>query len=351
MTELTAILQGQIARSGPISVAEFMTQCLLHPEHGYYTTHQPLGAAGDFVTAPEISQMFGEMLGLCLAQAWLDQGAPAAFTLAELGPGRGTFMADILHATRGVAGFHAAANIVLVEASPSLRSVQQKTLLGYDVAWVQTVTELPYCPLFLVANEFFDCLPINQYIRTDNGWQEQMITAKDGALGFMLGRAAPVELFEDAPLGTVLETCPAAAAITADIARIIAAHGGAALVLDYGERQPVGDTLQAVQNHQKVDPLQNCGAADLTAHVNFRALENAANAFAQTAPITAQGVLLERLGITARAQSLAARLHGGALENHIAAHRRLTHPDEMGQLFKAIAITPKGAAQPAGFDT
>ena len=351
MTKLTAILQAQIARSGPISVAEFMAQCLLHPDHGYYTTHQPLGAAGDFVTAPEISQMFGEMLGLCLAQAWLDQGAPAGFTLAELGPGRGTLMADILRATRGVAGFHGAANTVLVEASPSLRAVQQKTLQGYDPTWVETITDLPDHPLFLVANEFFDCLPISQHVRTIKGWQEQMITAKDGALGFMLGRAAPVELFEDAALGTVLETCPAAAAITADIARIIAAKGGVALVLDYGERQPVGDTLQAVQNHQKVDPLQNCGAADLTAHVNFKALANAANTVAQTTPLTPQGVLLERLGITARAQSLAARLQGAALENHISAHRRLTHPDEMGQLFKAIAITPKGVAQPAGFDT
>ncbi len=350
MIDLSAILLSQIARSGPLSIAEFMTQCLLHPEHGYYTTHQPLGAAGDFVTAPEISQMFGEMLGLCLAQTWLDQGAPAQFTLAELGPGRGTLMADILRATRGVAGFHDAANIVLHEASPSLRTIQQKTLQGYGVAWVHSVTELANQPLFLVANEFFDCLPINQYIRTSEGWQEQMITAKDGALGFMLARAAPVELFEDAALGTVLETCPAAAAIIADIARVIADHGGAALVLDYGDWQPVGDTLQAVKDHQKVDPLQNCGAADLTAHVNFAALEKAANAFAQTSPLTPQGVFLERLGMTARAQSLAAQLQGAALENHITAHRRLTHPDEMGQLFKALAITPKGATQPAGFD-
>jgi len=350
MTDLSAILMSQIARSGPISIAEFITQCLLHPEHGYYTTHQPIGAAGDFVTAPEISQMFGEMLGLCLAQTWLDQGAPAQFTLAELGPGRGTLMADILRATRGVAGFHKAANVVLVEASPSLRETQQKTLQGYDVTWAQNVTEFPTQPLFLVANEFFDCLPISQYIRTPEGWQEQMITAKDGALGFMLGRAAPVELFKDAPMGTVLETCPAVAAIITDIARIIATHGGVALVLDYGDLHPLGDTLQAVQNHRKVDPLENCGASDLTAHVNFGALIKAANAFTQTSAMIPQGVLLERLGMTARAQSLAAKLQGTALENHITAHRRLTHPDEMGQLFKALAITRKGARQPAGFD-
>jgi len=148
----------------------------------------------------------------------------------------------------------------------------------------------------------------------------------------------------------VLEVCPTAAAITADIARIIGTHGGAALVLDYGDLTPTGDTLQAVQNHKKADPLHDCGASDLTAHVNFHTLSEAAKPFAQVSGLTPQGILLERLGITARAQSLAAQLHGDTLENHIAAHHRLTHPDEMGQLFKAIAITPKGANHPAGFD-
>ena len=350
MTKLTGILLAQIARSGPITVAEYMTQCLLHPEHGYYTTHQPLGQAGDFITAPEISQMFGEMLGLCVAQAWMDQGAPTRFTLAELGPGRGTLMADILRATKGVAGFHQAAEIVLVEASPSLQTQQAQTLDGYDVQWASNVTDLPERALFLIANEFFDCLPIRQYIRTEHGWQEQMIGASNGVLGFILAAQTPTSVFNDAPLGTVLEICPSAAAITADIARIIGAHGGAAMILDYGNLAPAGDTLQAIQNHQKVDPLQDCGASDLTSHVNFHSMSEAANPFAQVSGLTPQGVLLERLGITARAQSLAARLQGDTLENHITAHRRLTHPDEMGQLFKAIAITPRGANHPAGFD-
>jgi len=351
MTPLTEILLAQIARSGPITVAEYITQCLLHPKHGYYTTHQPLGQAGDFVTAPEISQMFGEMIGLCLAQAWMDQAAPARFTLAELGPGRGTLMADMLRATKGIAGFHAAADIVLVEASPSLQSQQTQTLDGYDVQWANTVTELPEQPLFLVANEFFDCLPISQFIRTSHGWQEQMIGANDGTLGFILAAHTPTSVFSEAPLGTVLEVCPSAVAITADIARIIGENGGAAIILDYGDWVPTGDTLQAVQNHKKVDPLHDCGASDLTAHVNFHSLSEAAKPFAQVSGLTAQGILLECLGITARAQTLAAQLHGEALENHIAAHRRLTHPDEMGQLFKAIAITPNGATHPAGFET
>jgi NADH dehydrogenase [ubiquinone] 1 alpha subcomplex assembly factor 7 len=349
MTRLTEILLARINRSGPLTIAEYMTQCLLHPEHGYYTTHQPLGAAGDFVTAPEISQMFGEMLGLCLAQSWIDQGCPAAFTLAEPGPGRGTLMADILRATRGVDGFHKAANIVLVEASPGLRAVQKQALDGYDVTWVASITELPEHPLFLVANEFFDCLPIRQYVRTDAGWQEQMVTAQDGVLGFLLAGTTPTEVFQDAPLGTVLETCPSAAAITADIAGLIGNQGGAALILDYGDLKPDGDTLQAVQNHQKVDPLHECGATDLTAHVNFGSLAQAAAQFAQVSTLTPQGEFLERLGITARAQTLAEKLQGDALENHIHAHRRLTHPDEMGQLFKVLAITPNGAAHPPGF--
>ncbi|MBL4749110.1 MAG: SAM-dependent methyltransferase [Amylibacter sp.] len=350
MTELTDIILAQIARSGPITIAEYMTQCLLHPEHGYYTTHQPLGSTGDFVTAPEISQMFGEMLGLCLAQAWMDQGAPEQFTLAELGPGRGTLMADILRATKAVAGFHAAAKIILVEVSPELRTVQEKTLDGYNVQWAGSVTELPEQALYLVANEFFDCLPISQHIRTEHGWQQQMVGANGGALGFILAGLTPTTVFKDADLGTVLELCPSAVALTADVARIIGAHGGAALILDYGDYQPKGDTFQAVHNHEKVDPLKDCGIADLTAHVNFQSLTQAAEAFAQVSGLTAQGILLERLGITARAQSLAAKLQGAALENHITAHRRLTHPAEMGQLFKAIAITPNGAAHPAGFD-
>ncbi len=351
MTALTEILLSQIARSGPITIAEYMTQCLLHPKHGYYTTHQPLGVSGDFVTAPEISQMFGEMLGLCLAQTWIDQGTPERFTLAELGPGRGTLMADILRATKAVAGFHQAAKITLIEVSPSLQAVQKQALCDYDVHWTGNVTDLPEQPLFLVANEFFDCLPISQHIRSEHGWQEQMVGAKDGALGFILAGQTPTTVFTDAPLGTVLELCPSAVAITADIARIIGKQGGAAVILDYGNWQPNGDTFQAVKNHEKVDPLHACGVSDLTAHVNFHSLSQAAEDFAQVSGMTAQGILLERLGITARAQSLATKLKGEALENHITAHRRLTHPDEMGQLFKAIAITPQGAAHPAGFDT
>ena len=350
MTKLTDIIVKQIEQSGPITVAEYMTQCLLHPEYGYYTTQHPLGSKGDFVTAPEISQMFGEMLGLCLAQTWMDQGAPQQFTLAELGPGRGTLIADILRTTRNIKGFNDAANIVLMEASPSLRSEQQAVLNEYKVHWVKNVTDLPNAPLFLIANEFYDCLPINQYVRTTHGWQQQMISTENGSLGFILADYKPVELFEDAPMGSVIETCPSAIAITTEISHVIGTHSGCALIIDYGDWRQSGDSFQAVQNHCKVEPFHDCGASDLTAHVNFKSLTIATQNFAQTSGLTTQGTLLERLGITARAQALAENLEGKPLENLITAHRRLTHPDEMGHLFKALAITPIGAAHPPGFD-
>jgi NADH dehydrogenase [ubiquinone] 1 alpha subcomplex assembly factor 7 len=185
---LSALIAERIAATGPLTIAQYMNDCLLHPEHGYYTSHEPFGAKGDFITAPEISQMFGEMLGLCLAQSWMDAGAPAPFTLAELGPGRGTLMADILRATRGVAGFHEGARITLIEASPRLRDIQRQTLEGHDVHWLDHAAELAELPLFAVANEFFDALPIRQFQRAENGWAEVMVTAKGDDLAFALGQ-------------------------------------------------------------------------------------------------------------------------------------------------------------------
>jgi NADH dehydrogenase [ubiquinone] 1 alpha subcomplex assembly factor 7 len=187
MTALAALLIQRIRLAGPITVADYMAECLLHPVHGYYTTREPFGAAGDFITAPEISQMFGELTGLALAQAWLDQGAPAPFTLAEVGPGRGTLMADVLRATVRVPGFHAAAQVALVEASPRLRAVQAETLARYPtVIWMDAVAALPRQPLFLIANEFFDALPIRQFQRGAAGWHERLIGLREGALAFGL---------------------------------------------------------------------------------------------------------------------------------------------------------------------
>ena len=352
MTALTDLLLRRIRLSGPLTIADYMADCLLHPEHGYYTTRQPFGAEGDFITAPEISQMFGELLGLCLAQAWQDQGAPTAFALAELGPGRGTLMADVLRATRGVPGFHAAAQVVLIEASPALRARQQATLSPYPVHWAEGIDALPEMPLFLLANEFFDALPIRQFQRHAEGWQERLVGERDGRLAFGLSAATRMAALEhrlaDTVPGDIVETCAPAQSVVAGIAARIDSHGGAALLIDYGDWHSRGDTLQALRRHAFADPLADPGEADLTAHVDFEALAQAAAPCAATGPVP-QGVLLERLGITARAQTLAGRMTGAALTAHVAAHRRLTHPEEMGQLFKALALHPRRAPPPPGF--
>jgi len=350
---LRDVLIAQITDQGPMRLDHYISTCLLHPAMGYYTSRQPFGARGDFVTAPEISQMFGELAGLALAQSWLDQGTPARFTLAELGPGRGTLMADILRAGAKVAGFVQAAQITLLEASPALRAVQAQTLAHHAPCWIDSVEDLPEQPTYLVANEFFDALPIRQFVRDGARWRERQVGVTGGALAFGLGPAQVQPAFahrlEDTANGDLIEDCAAAAPILSTVAQRIATHGGAALVFDYGDWRSLGDTVQAVQNHQPMDPLEAPGQADLTAHVDFEALLAACTACTPSR-ITPQGVFLERLGITARAQALAAKLEGEALTAHIAAHRRLTHPQEMGNLFKTFAIVPKGAAMLPGLD-
>ncbi|OIP85119.1 MAG: methyltransferase [Rhodobacterales bacterium CG2_30_65_12] len=349
---LKRALLARIVQTGPMTLADYMADCLTHPSLGYYTTRDPLGAKGDFTTAPEISQMFGELIGLALAQAWLDQGAPAPFTLAELGPGRGTLMADILRATRRVPGFHAGMRLHLVEASEPLREKQRAALAGLGLTHHADVATLPDAPLFLVANEFFDALPIRQFVRTAGGWRERLVGAEAGALVFGLGGPAqpePLAHRGEVAEGRLVEICPALAPIMAEIAARIARHGGAALVIDYGDWRSLGDTLQAVRGHTPQDPLAQPGEADLTAHVDFEALVRAAPGLAASA-MTPQGVFLERLGIVQRAQTLATRLTGPALAAHIAAHRRLTHGSEMGTLFKVIAVVQKGAPMLPGLE-
>lgn len=355
MNALSAILVRRIAAEGPMRLSDYMAECLLHPTHGYYATRDPFGAAGDFTTAPEISQMFGELLGLCLAQVWLDQGAPAPFALAEIGPGRGTLMADMLRAIGSVPGMAAAARVHLVEASATLRARQRQTLAGHAPAWHDRAEDLPDLPIFLVANEFFDALPIRQFERRGAGWAERMAGLRGGRLGPGLGPVtrypALAHRLTDTRAGDVVETCPAAAPVAEAIGGRIARHGGAALVIDYGGWHSLGDTFQAVKGHAPADPFSDPGEADLTAHVDFEPLAEAfAAAGAAVTALIPQGVFLERLGIAARAEVLARGLAGPALQEHLAAHRRLTHPDEMGQLFKVLAAYPKGKAPPPGLD-
>ena len=350
MTPLARLLAERIAATGPLTVSDYMAECLLHPGHGYYPTRDPLGAAGDFTTAPEISQMFGELLGLALAQAWLDQGSPESIVLAELGPGRGTLMADVLRATARVPGFAAAAAVHLVEASPPLREEQRKRVP--QATWHASIADLPEGPLFLVANEFFDALPIRQFVRAGPLWAERVVGLADGRLAWGLAPPAAVpalgDRLTDTRDGDVIEICPALSGIMGEVGRRIATHGGAALLVDYGGWHLTGDTFQAVRRHAYADALEAPGEADLTAHVDFEALAGAALP-AAASPMTTQGAFLERLGITARAQVLARGLDGEPLAVHVAAHRRLTHPDEMGTLFKVMGLHPTAAPPPPGF--
>ncbi|MFD1883063.1 class I SAM-dependent methyltransferase [Paracoccus pacificus] len=351
MTPLERRLLARIGASGPLSVADYMQDCLLDPDYGYYATRDPFGAAGDFTTAPEISQMFGELIGLALAQAWLDQGSPTGAVLAELGPGRGTLIADIRRATARV--FDPAVH--LVEASPHLRQVQRSRLAGAPVHWHDSAAELPQAPLFLVANEFFDALPIRQFLRQPGGWSERLIGAERGADGAVklgwglsppVARIAALNHLSDTPPGTVAEICPSAPPIIDQIAQRIARHGGAAIIVDYGGWAGTGDTFQALRGHGSEDVLAHPGAADLTAHVDFAALAAAgiAAGVAVSAPVE-QGAFLAGLGIGARAE----RLHRAGDAGAGAALRRLTAPDEMGKLFKAIALWYPAAPPPPGF--
>lgn len=342
MTPLAALIADEIRANGPISVARYMDLCLLHPQQGYYSTRDPFGAAGDFTTAPEISQIYGELIGLFLAQCWLDQGAPVPFTLAEIGPGRGTLMADARRAMGVVPGMADAARLHLIEASAHLRQIQRGRLGA--LTHLDSAADLPDAPLFLIANEFLDALPIQQFQRGPQGWAERLIGLQDGRLSFGLGPVMALELPGEE--GEVIERCPAAPAIVTAIAERIAAQGGAALFVDYGGWNGRGDTFQALAGHKPVDPLAAPGQADLTAHVDFAPLAAAAQAAGCAAGYTTQGALLQALGVDARAARLASAGDNAA---QVAA-RRLTHAEEMGQLFKALAIWPQGAPVPAGFE-
>ncbi|WP_118138005.1 class I SAM-dependent methyltransferase [Oceanicella sp. SM1341] len=350
---LGEILARRIAREGPMPLSDYMALCLAHPEFGYYPTRDPLGAAGDFTTAPEISQIFGEMLGLALAEAWMARGAPAPFLLAELGPGRGTLMADVLRATARVPGFHAAARIWLVETSPALRAAQKRRLEGFEVSWADTVAELPDLPLFLLANEFFDALPIRQFRSAGPaGWAESMVGLEGGRLTLGLAPPVPMPRFGAAPEGVVVrEICPAGEAVATALGGRLAARGGLALAIDYGGWDGQGDTFQALRNHAVADPLEAPGEADLTAHVDFAALAAAASAAgARVAGYAEQGAYLMRLGAGARAEALAARADDAGQEALRGQLTRLVSPEQMGRLFKVLALTGPDDPPPPGFE-
>lgn len=351
MSALKDRLIAQIRLSGPMTVAQYMAACLHDPAHGYYATRPALGAGGDFITAPLVSQMFGELLGLWAVETWMRLGSPPRLRLIEMGPGDGTLMSDVLRASGLSPDFRAAAEPWLVETSAPLRKIQGQKL-GAAVRWATALDEVPGgAPVLLIANELLDCLPARQFVRTASGWAERQVGLDDdGGLTFGL-TGTPIErALPQAPEGAVLEVSPAQEALGRQIGERLAKDGGAALLIDYGrEAAGFGDTLQAVSQHRKVSPLDRPGEADLTVHVDFPAVAEAARTAGITAaPLLTQGEFLARLGIGARAASLV-RSHPERADQIGRQLHRLTDPEEMGTLFKVLCLHEPGLVPP-GFE-
>ncbi|PZO82249.1 MAG: methyltransferase [Mesorhizobium amorphae] len=336
-------------------VSEYMALCLLDPTEGYYTRREPFGAGGDFVTAPEVSQMFGELVGVWLWLAWEAAGKPDDAVLVEVGPGRGTLMKDALRALAALDREWAARlRACLVEASPRLRAVQRETLGGRPVEWFDRIEDLPKAPLLLVANEFMDALPIRQYVKTADGFRERVVGLDErNELCFLAGLSEPDPAWlppdaADAALGAIVEAAPAREAAMAALCERIGATGGAALLIDYGHlRSGLGDTLQAVRAHRFAPVLEAPGHADLTSHVDFASLAAVARSAGLSTFAATQGEFLLGLGLLERAGAIGrgkdadtqARIRGEA--------ERLAGPDAMGSLFKVLGVARPGVALPA----
>ncbi|HHK74538.1 MAG TPA: class I SAM-dependent methyltransferase [Rhizobiales bacterium] len=347
---LEAEIRHRIALNGPLNLARYMSICLSHAEHGYYMTRDPLGALGDFTTAPEISQIFGELIGLWCAHIWQSMNAPKRLHLVELGPGRGTLMSDALRAIRSAAPpFMAALDVHLVETSPVLRQKQARKLQGsgLDPYWHHKIEQIPPGPAIFIANEFLDALPIHQYQRTPRGWCERLVTLrKEGGFAYGLSPVAArdkdfPEALRGAPEGSIFEISPAREAVIKTIAERLSRQAGAALIIDYGHAKTApGDSFQAVRNHEFTDPLENPGQADLTSHVDFETLSRIARSSgaAVHGPIT-QNTFLSALGLAPRASRLKSRADARTAREIDEAVNRLISPDQMGDLFKVLCLT------------
>jgi NADH dehydrogenase [ubiquinone] 1 alpha subcomplex assembly factor 7 len=351
--ELGSRIARLIRNGGPLSIAEFMTFALHDPKAGYYATRDPLGA--DFITAPEMTQIFGELLGLWCAQVWQEQGKPSPACFVELGPGRGTLISDALRALERVPEFLDSLEVVLVEASPVLTAKQRERLRHHPapIRWVRHASEIRHDrTLFVIANEFLDALPVQQFVMTQTGWRERVVNVDGDHLSFALA-PAPLSLRVPAQRGVaipgaVYEVSPAAGALVQDLAHAIASTGGAAIFLDYGyDSEEFGDTFQAIGQHRFEDILRSPGEVDLSCHVDFTAMARMAQAedVRVYGPIE-QGQFLQALGIETRLSTLAAKSPVAADAQAVA---RLTDRRQMGSLFKALAILPKNAPPPPGF--
>ena len=351
-----------IMAAGPMPVSRYMELCLTHPQHGYYMTRDPLGREGDFTTAPEVSQMFGELLGLWAAAVWKAMGMPNPVRLIELGPGRGTMMADVLRAIRVLPSFYQALSVHLVEINPALVDRQKETLRGVKPAanWHTSIQDIGEGPAIVLANEYFDALPVHQVIRQPYGWHERVIDiAPSGQLVFAAA-PEPLKHFDlllpplvrASPVGAIFEWRPTPEIMW--IARRLRDHGGAALIIDYGHvRSDAGDTFQAISRHSFTDPLRNPGQADLTAHVDFQALAlGAEDAGARLHGPVEQGEFLRRLGIETRAATLMSKANTQVSADIQSALKRLTGTGRgaMGALFKVLGVSHPGIKVLPGLD-
>lgn len=354
-------LEQWLKKEGDVSVARFMEAALLHPDYGYYNRESVFGPGGDFITSPDISQLFGEMLGVWVADRWQAMGGPGAWQLIELGPGRGTMMADLLRSLkalqRAMPGLMEGLSVRLVEASPA-RQREQQAALADHAAITQWPDELPPIdrPTILVANEFLDALPIEQYQLTEKGWRKRMVALdRNGSAHVALAtKAGPLPWAatpQSALPGLIAEHCPAAHDLLGHLAEASLKQPLAALLIDYGYANgEMGDTLQAVQQHRYADILATAGEADLTAHVDFlRLLQTARAGGASTHGAATQGAFLTRMGIGERAAMLAAKADDATRASIARAVERLISPDAMGDLFKVMAIQSPGLPPPAGF--
>ena len=344
MNALERRIASLVEANGPMPVSDYMALCLLDPEHGYYTRRDPFGTDGDFTTAPEVSQMFGELVAAWLANAWRAMGEPRDAIVVEIGPGRGTLMLDMARTLRRLAP-SLASRLHLIEASPRLRDVQRKWLAdgGHSATWHEGIETLPKVPTLMVANELFDALPTRQFVAVQGRWRERCIVLRDGKLAFGIGAGTLPEPVGGAPEGSIREVAPARESLMEAMARELAAHDGALLAIDYGHwggSDALGDTLQAVRAHAYANPLAEPGMADLTTHVDFGAL--AASAKAGGAHIvgrSTQGEFLLGMGLLERAGALGAAMNEAGRDEVREAVERLAAPDQMGDLFKVLAVS------------
>lgn len=358
MNALTRLLARRIVTTGPMTLADYMANALGHPEYGYYTTRDPFGRSGDFITAPEISQIFGELVGLWSVSVWEKMGSPARFNLVEFGPGRGTLMADAMRAAAQVPAFLKSANLVLIESSPVLRNIQAERLSAYDPTWCRSLEAVPDGPILAVANEFFDALPAHQFIRMAGGWRERLVGWDETGLRFILSAGTtpyaallPPEVRFASIEGDIAEVQPMGLTIIAGLAQRITVDSGAALIIDYGHSESApGDTLRAVHAHEPQDIFEAPGEIDLSVHVDFAALRRAVNSDVSVWGPIGQGEFLKRLGIAIRAEVLGKTATPKQSMNITSGVERLIAPDQMGSLFKVLCLTKAGLLQPPGFE-